>query len=296
MAAAAKTVRVIDGTDVVIVQAYERMWHLPAKGDAQLGRRTLCGLEGFVYSSSVTAQRKACQVCVGRAPKGVIVKTRARPKSAKRRGSPCKISETQLRALHHAHWEQRVPINELGRRYWQRFGYKSARACGNTISHHFRCRGWETHDRIEMTVQASTRHGMKRRNGKSSVYKRFQADQVGAQYDAPCAALTRLGKPCRARAMQGSDVCQSHDGGRRAAHVAHMAAMRARSPIHDPARLEDAAPLSALLVAYQAAGGRWRALARETAVPEHWLSHIAKGKQERVDRSRAQTIREALAS
>jgi hypothetical protein len=295
MAKVAQPVRVSAGTDVVSVQAYERMWHLPAKGDEQLGRTTLCGLEGFVYSSAVTAERKPCQVCVGRAPKGAIVKTRARPKSGKRRGAPCKITEPQMRALHHLHWEQRVPINELGRRYWQRFGYKSPTACGNTISHHFRKHGWKTHDRIEMTVQASTRHGMKRRNGKSSVYKRFRAEQVGAQYDAPCVALTRLGKPCQVRAMQGRDVCQFHAGDRRVAHVAHMAAMRALSPLHDPERLEPAEPLSALLTAYQKAGGRWRALARETGIPDHWLSHIAKGKQAQVDRGRAQAIREALA-
>jgi hypothetical protein len=71
--------------------------------------------------------------------------------------------------------------------------------------------------------------------------------------------------------------------------------MRALSPLHDPERLEPAEPLTALLTAYQKAGGRWRVLARETRIPEHWLSHIAKGKQAQVDCGRAQTIREALA-
>jgi hypothetical protein len=287
MTARAQPVRVSDGTDVVIVQAYESMWHLPAKGDEQLARRTLCGLEGLVYSAAVTGGRKPCQVCVGRAPKGVVV--RVRPKGRKRRSAACKISEPQLRALHHLHWEQRVPINELGRRYWERFGYKSAPACANTISHHFRTRGWQTHDRIAMTVAASTKNGLSPRDWQQRKSRRAAAGltQKGKERQPLCG---RCGKP----AQRGSDFCFSHDPSRKAERAAATARMRERSPLHNRTDLEDAASLVAALNSYRESGGRWSDLARASGVSQHWIAHVAVGNQARVAQSRAAAIREAL--
>ncbi|HEY8723417.1 MAG TPA: hypothetical protein VIL92_06110 [Gaiellaceae bacterium] len=192
-------------------------------------------------------------------------------------------------ALHHLHWEQRVPINELGRRYWQRFGYKSAQACGNAISHHFRKFGWQTHDRIEMTVQASTKNGLSPRDWKQRKAVRAAAGltQKGKERQPRCAR-------CERAAMRGADFCFSHNPERADQRAEMTAKMRAGSPLHDPAHLEAAAPLAQLLRDYHSAGGAWRSLAANTGIPEAWLSHVAQGNQTRVDRGRAAAIRDAL--
>lgn len=258
---------------------------------------TLCGLEGAVFKyGGAMLRRRLCTVCEKRAPKGTLMRV-VKP-GGKRRGKPRgkygKMTELQVRAVHIAHWEQRVPINELGRRFWDRFGYASANACASSLSRSFKDLGLQTHDRIEMTVQASTIHGMKRRKGNSAAYKRFRAGQKGEQYDAPCTGTTSRGKPCRVRAMIGKDVCQFHDPDQRERWQNMTAAMRARSPLHDPARLEPAGPLVELLRGYRSGGGQWRNLSRRTGIPDHYLSNLARGNQERVDRGRAQTIRDAL--
>jgi len=283
-------VTVPDGTEIVLVAGVDALWHLPREGEESLDRRTLCGLRGPVYvAGTITRTRRCCQVCQARAPKGLL--KRPRKPGAKRRGLPCKITEPQLRALHHLHWEQRVPINELGRRYWQRFGYKSAQACGNAISHHFRKFGWQTHDRIEMTVAASTKNGLSARDWKQRKAVRAAAGltQKGKERQPRCARCTRP-------AQHGADFCFSHDPARAGQRAEMTARMRARSPLHDPARLEAAAPLAQSLRDYHSAGGTWRALAANTGIPEHWLSHVAHDDQAQVDRGRAQRIRAALAS
>ncbi|MFL5954827.1 MAG: hypothetical protein ACJ76I_12045 [Gaiellaceae bacterium] len=204
-----------------------------------------------------------------------------------------KLSEVEARALHPLHWEGWQSVNSIARDNHERLGLTQSALCSQ-LCYTWQLLGLPRHGRIEMTVRVSTKHGMKRRKGNSAAYKRFRAQQAGEQYDAPCTALNRRGRPCASRAMLGRDVCQFHAPERRQPLREQMAAMRARSPLHDPDRLEPAAPLAQLLRDYRAAGGTWRDLERLTGVPDHWLGHVSRGLQDRVDTGRAERVRAVL--
>lgn len=260
---------------------------------------TLCGLEGGVFENAgAMVDRRLCAVCGKRAPKGDVVRPRKPRPGSKPVGMPKgkyrKITDVQIRALHLLHWEQRVSINEIAKRYHEQLGYSSHRSFCSGLCQYFKEFGLPTHDRIEMTVAASTKHGQCRRNAKSSDKKRFLAQRRGDQYDKPCGAKNARGKACRVRAMTGKDFCQFHDPSQRERWVAATAAMRAIYQLHDPATLEPAGPTAELLRAYRAGGGTWRDLSRRTDIPDPWLGHVAHGTQERVDKRRAQLIRDAL--
>lgn len=205
-----------------------------------------------------------------------------------------KLPEGVARSLHRLHWDDYVSLNELGRRYGAQLDMKP-NVLANQLSYTFKMLRLPVHDRIEMTVRASTKHGNCRRNAKSSDKKRFLAQQRGEQYDAPCETVTVRGKPCRHRALLGSKFCHSHDPDKKAAIALRLARMRERSPIHDPDRVEPAGPLVEILTAYRHAGGTWRQLGRATGLPDPWLSHVAHGRQTNVSRDRAQLVRDAIA-
>lgn len=316
--------RAPEGAAVVLVRAgahSDAIYHLPApvnrNGNVRFEETTcpdvwptLCRLEGGVYSmGGAIARRRLCGVCEKRAPRGSLKRERkpGQRRAGKPRGKYRYATEAQLRALHLLHWEQEVPINELGRRYWRKLGHASANACANSLSKHFAELGLPRHDRIAMTVKASTRHGLARRsapksggkfgNGsKAPGYKRWLLNQrAGGETRNPlCAALNRRGIPCRHRALNGSVYCFSHEPARREQVRSHLEAMRSRSSLHNPARLEAAGELRELLLSYHAAGGQWRQLSRATRLPEHWLSHVARGMQKNVDRGRAQLVRDVI--
>lgn len=309
-ATARPELRLPDGAELILVAGVEALYHLPGPGDESLDRKTLCGLTGPVYVyGAITRSRRCCSVCAARAPKGSLITVRKRgsKRPGKPRGKWGKMTEPQIRAVHIAHWEQRIPINELGRRYWERFGYASANACANSLGRFFKELELPRHDRIAMTVQASTKHGLARRrhpkaggkfgNGaKTRGYKRWLANErAGGETRNPlCIATTARGKACTHRALNESVHCFVHEPDRQAAVAKRCAEMRKSSPLHDPTRIEPAGPLVALLREYRANGGGWRQLAGQTGIPEHWISHVAHGNQRNVDRDRASRIREAL--
>jgi hypothetical protein len=218
-----------------------------------------------------------------------------------------KLPERAARAMHKLHWDEYVSLNELGRRHGAELGM-SPTVLANQLSYTFKKLRLPVHDRIEMTVRASTKHGLARRtrpksggkfgNGsKAPGYKRWLLNQRagGETRNALCVDTTATGKPCTHRALNDSVYCQSHDPERRQQIADRCAAMRKRSPIHNPERIEPAAPLVELLAQYRLAGGTWRGLARDSDVPESWIPHVAHGKQTNVSRERARLIREAIA-
>jgi hypothetical protein len=78
--------------------------------------------------------------------------------SGKKRGTPPKIPEADLRTLHALHTKgERVSANLLARKVYERYGFASARSCHNGICHGWETLGLKARDRIEMTVERETR-------------------------------------------------------------------------------------------------------------------------------------------
>lgn len=171
-----------------------------------------------------------------------------------------KLPVDEARALHPVHWEGWQSINAIAAANCERLGMTRS-ALASQLSYTWKILGLPAHDRIEMTVHVSTRHGLKRRKGSSSaVYKRYLAEQRGERYARPCEALTTSGKPCLHLALKGKTVCHSHDPARVDATRARLADMRARSPKHRPENLEPVADVQADLAAYWQWAGRWKPL------------------------------------
>jgi len=232
---------------------------------------------------------------------GWPLRTRSQTKSLARKRlgarllSTRSLSEAEARRLHPEHWDEWKSINQLARENHERLGLTQSALCSQ-LSYTWKLLDLPRHDRIEMTVRASTKHGMKRRKGNSAAYKRFRAGQLGKQYDAPCQAETTTGKPCRARAMLGKTHCQTHDPELRRTIVAQIDAMRARSPISDPARVEPLPPLQADLRAYFEYAGTWKHLSDELGRGREWLSRLSNTKQQKnVARDVARDLRAAIA-
>lgn len=285
-------VTVAEGVDVVVVAAFDAVWHLSGPGDEAMNRRTLCGLFGPTWSAAMTRGRRPCQVCVSRAPKDMLIQpVTPGKKRGKPRGKYRRVTDIQVRALHLLHWEQRVSINEISRRYYKQFGYSDHRSLCSCLCGYFKELGLPTHDRIAMTVEASTTNGLSPRDWTERKARRLAAGrtQKGKVRQPACAR-------CAQPAQHGSDFCYAHDPACADQRATLTAAMRARSPILNRIDLEPAAPLEALLLAYRETGGSWRALSRATGCPDAWLAHVATGKQARVDIARARSVRAALSA
>jgi hypothetical protein len=171
-----------------------------------------------------------------------------------------KLSEQTARELHPLHWNQWRSINSIAKEYAPQLGLTASALCSQL------CYTWALldlprHDRIEMTVRASTRHGLKRRKGSSSaVYKRFRAGEKGEQYDKPCEGITARGRACAARAMHGSRFCHSHQPDQQETIAAHLARIRERSPLHRPENLTTLAEVQQLLAVYWQWAHAWKPL------------------------------------
>jgi hypothetical protein len=166
----------------------------------------------------------------------------------------------EARTLHPLHWDGWQSINQLAAANCDRLGMTKS-ALASQLSYTWKILGLPAHDRIEMTVHVSTRHGLKRRRGSSSArYKRYLAERRGEQYAVRCRATTARGRPCRHLALKGSSLCQSHHPDHVEAIRDHLAAVRARSPKHRPENLEAVGGLQADLRAYWRWAGRWKPL------------------------------------
>lgn len=132
------------GAPVVLVPAFDAVWHLPADEDGG----TLCGLDGvsYVYRGPIR-HRRACGVCrkahrygphLDPLAEGSLIEPR-------RRGRPRLISDAQLAALHRAYMGG-ATVPELARQVYVRLGYASASACQWAIYRAFAADGYEVRD------------------------------------------------------------------------------------------------------------------------------------------------------
>lgn len=235
--------RVELGAPVVFVAAVDALWHVPES----LGwddPRTLCGLEGDVFAfSSVARRRRACGVCRARAPRDLVVPEHGplperRPASryGKPKGKHARVTDAQLRALHHVYVNEPASVRELARRYWQQLGYANARSAAASLDGLFRDRGFALRTVSEALILRNTKHGRKPRTvdvgPENAAYRRWLKEQRSA-YRPRCAGVRqqypRKGEACTRPAMHGSEFCFSHDPGRAAqrnAIVSHMQSLR----------------------------------------------------------------------
>lgn len=227
------------GAPVVLVAGVDRLWHLPAAADLrETGEevRTLCGLAGDVYLfGTLLLGRHGCGVCRARVPRDhPSLETRRRRGGGRPKGS-LRVSESQLRALYALHRDQRVPLNEIARRYWQRLGYASHHACAASLFSLMKARGMKLHDRIEMVKVASTRHGLAPKHGPRPGYGIYRRKVLAGQEDRPQCAATKQqppskGRRCNARSQVGSEYCYNHNPANKDERDRKLEAMRAQLP------------------------------------------------------------------
>jgi hypothetical protein len=211
-----------------------------------------------------------------------------------------KLHPGAARALHRLHWNGYVSINQLARTFGPRLGLTQS-ACCSQLSYTWKLLGLPVHDRIEMTVRASTRNGLSPRDWKERRRLRLEAGLTvkGHERQPRCQATSRrTRKRCTRPSLEGRDVCASHAPEKQAATAARLAEMRARSPLHDPNRLEPLAPLQEEMRAYYEWAGRgaWNLLAEVVPVKPANLSRLSRTTQQwNVDRQVARQIRDAIA-
>lgn len=124
-------------------------------------------------------------------------------------------------------------LRKLAAAMWERFGFASAHSCDVALHDAFKRQGFPLRNRIEATIAASTKHGLKRRNAtpdELAEYKRRRRAAAGGY--RPCAGVKTQapgkGRPCQHNASPGSDYCASHDPAREEERRARLAEMRAR--------------------------------------------------------------------
>lgn len=206
-----------------------------------------------------------------------------------------KLSEADARALHPLHWEDWRSINSLAAEHAQRLGLTQSALCSQ-LSYTWKLLGLPRHERTEMVVHVTTRHGLKPKHGaNSAAYKRFRAAEKGAQYDAPCDQLTARGRRCRARAMLGKTHCQQHDPERRQAIVAHLTLIRARSPHQRPENLTTVTEVQPFLQCYWTWAGTWKPLVVASGFSNAQLRrYLTAPPEQRILKTTARTIRRAV--
>ena len=151
-------------------------------------------------------------------------------------GAGCKLTDTQLGALHSAHM-QGQSINELAKRIYAQVGYSSRSSCASSISNAWKRLGLEARDRIEMTVLKSYKHGrggrQQQRDGgpEYAKYRRETRRKSGEVHGRRCDAFRkqypRKGQPCSSSALGDSEFCYQHDPRFEQERNAHLERMRA---------------------------------------------------------------------
>lgn len=210
-----------------------------------------------------------------------------RRRGGKPEGKWGKIPPADLRKLHRIHYEGWVSINAIAKQVWQRYGYASPAACGNSISRFWARMDLPAHDRITMTRRASTIHGRAsrdRRNDpeKEKAYRAWLAEQRGwlrlsRPGNPPCGAPTTNGDPCRSPARHGETTCAAHAPENRERLTRQLAAMRARRNAKRNAL--PLAPLALWLYEQAERLGSQGALAKRLGVSRTTVSQLISGKR-----------------
>ena len=150
-----------------------------------------------------------------------------------------KLTEAQLRALHHAYVTQGQSVNALAKIIYAKVGYKSHHTASGAIYAGWARLGLERRERIEAVRLACITHGRGARDRDEKTYREFLKERRGwrAQQgpgQQRCAAVKRLppekGRQCLRPSLEDSDFCQSHDPRREPERQATLARMRRRQP------------------------------------------------------------------
>lgn len=183
-----------------------------------------------------------------------------------------KLTDAQLRALHHVYWHDQVSINQLAKQIHAKVGYRSHHSCAVAISNGWKRLGLQARDRIAAVRLASTTHGHGARDRDEQEYRRFIRDLRGWRTlqgpgQEQCAAVKQQppgkGERCARPSMTGSDYCVSHDPARARDREARLERMRARAPRPD---MEPMAPFAAWLRGLRDELGSMRAVAAVTGL------------------------------
>lgn len=147
--------------------------------------------------------------------------TLAQLDTEKRRGTKPILSDAQVVAAHKLHMDGGLSINELARRGWKVWGFKSAEGASSGLRAGFARLGLERRSREAAVKLALTKHGLsakevrkdrnhpKRRQYRA--YERQRDREKGDVHGRACDGVTTRGTPCKAPALNDSSFCHAHD-------------------------------------------------------------------------------------
>lgn len=143
-----------------------------------------------------------------------------------------KMTDAQVRACH-VLYAQGLSMRQVADRVWERAGYASSAGCARSLSDQFVRLGLPRRSVAEGTRLRMTKHGMAVKHGPRPGYQAYRRRVLAGIPDQPmCPGVTRTGKPCRHRAVRGSDFCMVHDPARGEEFADHLARGRAlRGPM-----------------------------------------------------------------
>lgn len=145
------------------------------------------------------------------------------------------LTDTQLRALHVA-YQQGMSLRAIAQQIHPRTRYASVKSCAAGIHQGFIRLGLERRERVAAVQAARTTHGLARRGAVDRDHRLAMRRARGEIKDRPMCAGTKTtypgrGRPCRARAMTGSDYCPVHTPERRDQVVRDLAHARTRQAV-----------------------------------------------------------------
>ncbi len=167
-------------------------------------------------------------------------------------GRPVHIAE-ELLAEARRLYASGLSLRRVAGELHPRTGYKTVASCAEALYGHFKRRGWKLRPQREVTAARNYKHGRKPRaqtRQQQNAYRRWLSAQRGwVAVQGPGRPLCKgvktnppgKGRPCRRRALAGSEYCYSHDRRRALERQALTARMRARIGRQPPPALEQAA-------------------------------------------------------
>lgn len=187
-----------------------------------------------------------------------------------------KLTEAHLRALHVAHTQKGVSINQLAAQVYERAGFASKGSCATSISNGWKRMELPARDRIEQVRLTCTTHGMAPKHGARPGYGAYQRRVLRGKADQPrCAAMVR-GEQCQRPAKTGIEWCASHDPATAADRAERLAKMRSRSSLQTQ-RLLQVAPLQAWVNRLHDDLGSWKAVGALLGIDQSSARRLGRG-------------------
>lgn len=207
----------------------------------------------------------------------------ARKRGGKPPGVFGKLTDPQLRALHHAYVTQGQSVNALAKLIYAKVGYKSHHTASRAIYAGWARLGLERRERIEAVRLACTTHGHGARDRDEKAYREFLKQMRGWRTQQgpgqeQCIAVKKLppqkGRRCARPSLEDSEYCQSHDPRRELERQATLARMRRRQPKPDMLPM---GPFIAWLHELEAEHGSLLAVSRVIGMDKSAIYRIVRG-------------------